>query len=596
MPVCAARPVVTVFARSRISVMMRLISLALFAIITPLLILIQMDSASASVGQAPQQCLVGTWHLDTWKSVLTTGESGIGLGGTVLTITPNGVQKINWNSSTPIHWTGAGVTETETLRGTASGPLYQSPHGSISRTLTYPSSSGTESLTYWYEGAITYGNTVQCAQNQLVLKSQSPSADPYVTVIYSRAGSATSSPKAPVASTPSSSSKTGVVVGSLLGVLAVIVIAGFSWFWIRRRRKRPPPVPAAPPDQENGPECDCSGYIAIDGPDRLRVCECSHPHWQFRDLDIEDLDPTRRGWWAGLSPAERAPRQEIYKVLEAVAEIQDDAPVNERAVAGTPRVMFARSYSAEPVWECIGGGKVTNVHVKWDLLAGKRFKAREGVKRPVWLQELTITVTATGMVTCPDSPARPISVSDTKTVLVSTDRCKVSIIVNRVTTSYETGHAGVRIQCGEFDRIYGYYPNAETFDTLTGIPGHVQSKRNDGAEPLGDDAVNDLGTYYPDATRWVFTVVPKSCHACRGVQDYWDRLTLNSGEYNLFNNNCAIQALRSVQSAGLFSGVDSAVSPDGLTDELTQYSANPENGVTAVTLPPGITLSPGADF
>jgi hypothetical protein len=145
---------------------------------------------SSGVQDLPLACLIGTWRMTSFESTESEAR-GVGLGGTLLMISDDRIQTVDWNSSQPVRWTGRLVNPIEEIRGRASGPLPGEPAGEISRTIVDSNGkSYTERLTAWSEGAIMPLMSVRCTDTKLVARSVTVNAPQQVTETYVRTSTA----------------------------------------------------------------------------------------------------------------------------------------------------------------------------------------------------------------------------------------------------------------------------------------------------------------------------------------------------------------------------------------------------------------------
>ena len=294
-------------------------------------------------------------------------------------------------------------------------------------------------------------------------------------------------------------------------------------------------VPVAPgaDDQvsQQADPCDCTCTLRLEGPERLHLCDCAEPSWRLRPMGIQDLDPANQEKWKN-SPSKASLREQI-QALEAVVPDGATCPRNRSDVAIRDNVLFSRLYEVHTTTSCSQGGQASDIHWSWSLDTSRFRKGEDST--------ITLIVVATGTVACPNG-THQLRCETRKEVSIRPDRCRVYVVINKHPTVSETGHGAVRIVCGEFDRIYGYFPRADGIATIVPHPAEVKVKGKD-SQVHDFESIDD---YYPAANKWSFEV-PCTCAQATEVQDYWERLRANPGRYGLANNNCATQALESVK-------------------------------------------------
>ena len=326
----------------------------------------------------------------------------------------------------------------------------------------------------------------------------------------------------------------------IAGAIALVVAIGAGI--VIATREKPPAGPVVVPQTDTHTEpCDCTCTVEVQGPERLYLCECADPSWQLRPVGNQDMGG---GQTVESTNAEVLDR---HRVLEASVPAGSKCPRNQ-----STNVLFSRDYQAPVTPSCRGGAQVTDVKRQWTLDTSRFIAGRDS--------QVVINVTAVVTVTCPKG-THTVQVSGQKVVSVRPDKPRVYVVINKHPTVSETGHASVRITCGEFDRIYGYFPKAR-HGAATLIPGagEVQVKERDGVR----QDYTTVDDFYPAAQKWIFEV-PVTCAQCTEVQDYWERLRANPGRYQLLVNNCTTQALGSVEQ---LIGSVPAFSPHGAVELL----------------------------
>ena len=189
--------------------------------------------------------------------------------------------------------------------------------------------------------------------------------------------------------------------------------------------------------------------------------------------------------------------------------------------------------------------------------------------------QVTLQATAHCLQTCPGKAPQVVDIGPgTLTVSLHEAPCVVSVIVVGRSSTFDVGHAALRVTCGEFDVIYGYYPKVKgDIRSVAGDPGEVQIRTSaDTADGIG----TDLSNYYPEVEKrcWVLDDVP--CAACDQLRQYWNNLAANPGTYYLLANNCTTQVQDSLKSAGIKLLPDLEVAgEDGMIHDVPNRDVSP---------------------
>jgi hypothetical protein len=266
--------------------------------------------------------------------------------------------------------------------------------------------------------------------------------------------------------------------------------------------EEPPP----PPKVAAVPPCECSGYLVISGRSTLRVCECLDLSWSL------DLTDNRRPILRG------------------------DFPDGE--------MFCARRYGVRQVIaECTGGGSIPNAD---DLLLDRAGIVWEAAKGP-GADELTLRCKAKLWVWCPDQEPREQEFRGELVIKLEKVKCQVSIVINE--DAYwmgESGHTGLRIRCGEYDTIFGYYPKGlSTLAAIASISGDGKVVEYSSRD---DTQADGVAGYYHDIVRREY-VFDTTCTKCEALRKSWNDLEKNPGQFELYDHNCTTVAFSLVKDA-----------------------------------------------
>jgi hypothetical protein len=225
------------------------------------------------------------------------------------------------------------------------------------------------------------------------------------------------------------------------------------------------------------------------------------------------------------------------------------------------RYLFARLYRANLVVECTGGGSLVPTEYVWTLTSTKT--------------QVTLQATAHCLQRCPTKAPQDVDIGPGSfTASLHEAPCVVSVMVVGPSSTFDVGHAALRVTCGEFDVIYGYYPTEKgDIRSVAGTPGEVLVRSSaDTADGIG----MDMSSYYAEEQKrcWVLDNVP--CAACDQLRKYWNNLADNPGTYYLLTNNCTTQVQDSLKSAGIKLFPDFQVAgEDGMIHDVPQRDMSP---------------------
>ena len=519
------------------------------------------STASGAPAAQVDQCLVGTWRSDPVETAAQPPSfNGLtGLGNVTLSFTADGIERVEYGTSTPKHQPEPNGDLVYSYTGSAEAPVTIANGGATSGGVR--SSDVVETITDQsglnppqqqpktkgpvFLGAIP-GQPYRCGSDELTFGGE---VEPVITMrrvggplpqTQEKPGTGAVPPPASSSTSSASSSNQGGADddGGLLpfllgGALLVAVAGGLVW-WTRSRPKKDDErdvdvddddfdEPMVPVDVVRSDPCDCSCTMEVTGPDRLYLCDCADPIWHLRPIAQQDL-----GEGQTMDSMDQA-------VLDKSIVLVVKVPDGSKCPRNRPNnVLFNRLYQAPVTSTCHNGGHVTKVDRQWTIDSSA---FRKGQDSPV-----VIKATAVVTVTCPNG-THTVTITAERTTSMRPAKPHVYVILNDPPASMEPPHAGVRIECGEFDRIYGFYPK-ERAGLTTVVPGGGQVK------VLGRDHVlpdfERIDDYYETSRKTIFEV-PVTCEQIGDVQDYWERLRANPGRYGLLNNNCAVQALKSVE-------------------------------------------------
>lgn len=295
------------------------------------------------------------------------------------------------------------------------------------------------------------------------------------------------------------SQDSGIPLGPIAAGLLAAGLLGGSFLWLKRKR-RPKKTP-----------CDCSGQLIIGGRDTLRVCGCTQLSW-----GLDESDP-RRPALLGFFPDSDVFCARVYRIAQVRAE-------------------------------CVGGGSIPNADdpildragIKWDL------------RRGPGADELTLSCQAKVWVHCPGQEPRQQQFSGELVIKLQKVKSTMSFVVNK--DQYytgEVGHTGVRISCGEYDTIFGFYPHGTG---LKADASYVAGMRTPGkvlTYTSRDDRIkDDVSPYYQTIVRREHAL-SADCEGWDAVRKSWKRLTKTPGDFDLYKNNCTIKAIKLVHDAGV---------------------------------------------
>ena len=264
------------------------------------------------------------------------------------------------------------------------------------------------------------------------------------------------------------------------------------------------PVGAAPPPKASEePSCECSGSIVIRGRNRLRVCECLNLNWEVARFST--------GPGSGIAQGSVRYNTAILRGLFPDGDL-----------------FCARLYSpAQIIGECTGGGSMPNPSHLNDV----SWEAKKGPGP----DELTLRCSARAEVLCPKDGLSWQRFEGEMTIKLEKVECEVSIVINQ--DSYferESGHAGVRIRCGEYDAIFGYFPEDPAWMQLASLKGGSRVLEVTSRDDTQSDS---LTLYYRDIVRREY-VFKAACRDCERLRRRWNDLANNPGQFELYYNNC----------------------------------------------------------
>jgi hypothetical protein len=151
-----------------------------------------------------------------------------------------------------------------------------------------------------------------------------------------------------------------------------------------------------------------------------------------------------------------------------------------------------------------------------------------------------------------------------------------------------TGHTGVRIHCGEYDTVFGFYPKKDSILAgLTSDLGWVDGKIQE--ETSRDDEYRDgvgkrLSKYHADKYRREY-YYDIACKDGERLRRRWKALAAKPPQFGLLHNNCTTTAVEQMSGIVPLSSTSideffqggSVKSPSHLSDVLDKAKTRRED-------------------
>jgi len=257
--------------------------------------------------------------------------------------------------------------------------------------------------------------------------------------------------------------------------------------------------------------CHCACSILVRGRNQLLICDC------LNDLrwGVKQWEPDPKSSYASI------PRT-MWNVTLYAAFADGD-------------FFCKRHYDAGLMSECQNGGTIKLTSIDWSVTA-----------QPAG-DTVTLHCRGTGVVRCPGHPEREVTCAGELVIQLVKVSCRVSFVIDQDDLfRLSTGHTAVRIQCGEYDTVFGFYPTSDSIlAAVTSDLGLVAGKVQE--ETSRDDEWRDglgkrLSKYHSEKYRreYYFDV---NCRACERLRLSWAQLTAKPGDFQLNKNNCTTAAV-----------------------------------------------------